>query len=871
MRVLFFMRSTVYVRNFESTLRLLAERGHEVHVVADPHNLPESNDLIARLCGELPLIRHSLAPAIPFSAWSFLGFELRRAVDYLRYLGPEFVDATKLRKRAARNAPSFILEAVERPLLRSPIARRLLGRVLRWSDRAIPREPAIDAFIRIQNADLVLVTPLVEPGSPQADYLRSARGLGIRTGLCVYSWDNLTNKGLIHDCPDLVTVWNEAMKEEAITLHSIPADRVAVTGAVAYDHWFTWAPRASREAFCERVGLPCDRSYVLYLCSSKFIAPDEVSFVWRWLEELRAVSDTLREVGVLVRPHPQNAEAWETADLSAFGPVAIWPRAGANPVDEDSRADYYDSIHHSAGVVGVNTSAQIESAIVGRGVYTVLAPEFRATQEGTLHFRHLRQGGDGLLHVAETFADHVAQLEAAVHEPSCDDRGARFVEAFVRPHGHDEAATPRLVGALEATAARGRRPNDRGPWWGPLVRPALARAADRLAHTDRARKEKATRRDRMRQQRVVDLAAHRSARRAAKHEAEAAREHRKQQANARLAAERLAGEKVAAAANGHYQHVRDHVRRMRGMHHDAPVVLTATEQHVVAALAHLWDATPETVARLRRWCEPISGVRAADYDDASSDLRLRLGRELRMLRKQVGPDLFVPEPSILGGFGCFKRGERYNEDTLKHFKALVALQDGAVLGEFRNTSSRRLVWEIGGGWGGFAYQFKTVCPNVTYLITGIPELFLVSAVYLMTAFPGARVHFFCGQSIRDATWQNWEEVDFIFVPESALAMLRPPRVDLTLDVMALRNMTEERVLVHVQRAFGLRSRYFYSLLPADGAAQEVPRIRKALEPLYWPNAVPPRVEHYPPVSSVVGGPGLESDYAHVAGWRRLRA
>src|SRR5690606_20345434 len=112
-----------------------------------------------------------------------------------------------------------------------------------------------------------------------SEYLRSARALGIRTGLCVYSWDNLTNKGLIHEPLDLVSVWNDAMKQEATSLHHVSADRVVITGAVAYDHWFSWRAASTREAFCERVGLPADRPYLLYLCSSKFIAPDEVGFV----------------------------------------------------------------------------------------------------------------------------------------------------------------------------------------------------------------------------------------------------------------------------------------------------------------------------------------------------------------------------------------------------------------------------------------------------------------------------------------------------------------------------------------------------------------------------------------------------------------
>ena len=42
-----------------------------------------------------------------------------------------------------------------------------------------------------------------------------------------------------------------------------------------------------------------------------------------------------------------------------------------NPVDTASRADYFDSIYHAAAVVGINTTAQIESAIVGRPVHTL--------------------------------------------------------------------------------------------------------------------------------------------------------------------------------------------------------------------------------------------------------------------------------------------------------------------------------------------------------------------------------------------------------------------------------------------------------------------------------------------------------------------
>src|SRR5688572_19799800 len=308
MKVLFFMRSTVYVRNFESTLRLLAERGHQVHIAAETHEVLDPTDLVGRLSREYPGITHSAPPKAEAQPWSKLGIELRKTIDYLRYLEPEYRDAPKLRLRAALTTPVFVAPAVGERLARSGGGRRLLRGLARWCNRAIPPDAAIAAFIRDHRPDLVLVTPLVEPGSPQSDYLRSARSLGIRTGLCVYSWDNLTSKGLIHEPLDLVTVWNDSMKQEAVSLHRVPPERVVVTGAAAYDHWFAWQPRDSRDAFGARVGLRADRPYLLYLCSSKFIAPNEVGFVRTLVAELRAASPRLREVGVLVRPHPQNTD-----------------------------------------------------------------------------------------------------------------------------------------------------------------------------------------------------------------------------------------------------------------------------------------------------------------------------------------------------------------------------------------------------------------------------------------------------------------------------------------------------------------------------------------------------------------------------------
>ena len=484
------MRHSGYVRNFESTLRMLCDRGHRVHVAFQgrvKYAQLDPTDIAQRLSEQHSNFSYGEAP-MRTDGWGLLGRELRLGLDYLRYLTPEYRHAPKLRERARRDAPASVLARTERGVMRTAAGRHALAAWLRAMNRAIPRDPEIDAFITKTRPNVIAVTPLIEPGSPQAEYVRSARALGVRTAFCVASWDNLSNKGLIHGPVDLVTVWNEAMKREAIDLHGVAPERVVVTGAAAFDHWFDWRPSSTREAFCARVGLPTDRPYLLYLCSSKFVAPEEVPFIRRWVEQVRqSPSAALRDIGILIRPHPQNAEQWQGVDLSAAGPVTVWPREGAAPVDVGSRSDYFDSMYHSAGVVGVNTTAEIESAILGRRVFTLLAPEFRDTQEGTLHFHHLRRVNGGLLHVASDFAEHLAQLEDAVRSPQVQDAHARrFVEAFVRPHGIDVAATPRLVDALETIARAPAAPHDDEPVWTRWVRPRLARRSAELERQARA-------------------------------------------------------------------------------------------------------------------------------------------------------------------------------------------------------------------------------------------------------------------------------------------------------------------------------------------------------------------------------------------------
>jgi hypothetical protein len=476
LRVLFFAGGPrYYLRQYASLVAELTARGHEVQLAFQPSKgiLPEPRT-------QEPRVTYAFAPERGArDGWASVAWVVRGLADLARYAHPRYARAPLLRERMTGKIVGHLRKSPEF----EPVGRRLALRVARrlattdavLSERvigaaakleaAIPTSRRIDSYIRERAPDVVLVTPVVNRASTQVDLLKSARRLGIPAATCVASWDNLTNKGLLKFAPERVFVWNEAQRREAIELHGMPADRVVATGAQLFDPWFERRPSTTREEFMRRIGLEPAEPYVLYTCSNPAMTEEpESRFVLEWVAALRASGDErLRRLGIAIRPHPNEAGEWREADLGGVENTTIWPRAGALPVTDEARADFFDSLAHSAAVVGINTTAMIEAAIVGKSVLTVLAPEF--AQESTLHFDYLLEENGGFLHVGASLPEHLDQLGRVLKEDAEGaERRRRFVEAFVRPHGLDRPATPILADAIEELAGLPveRRPYSRG-------------------------------------------------------------------------------------------------------------------------------------------------------------------------------------------------------------------------------------------------------------------------------------------------------------------------------------------------------------------------------------------------------------------------
>jgi Sec-independent protein translocase protein TatA len=102
---------------------------------------------------------------------------------------------------------------------------------LRGVEAAIPRPGRVKSYISSHEPDVVVVSPLTEFGSAQADYVRVATAAGIRSVLVVAREDELVGGGVIRHAPTLTVTSSEAGLNDLVRFHRVPRERIVTAGA----------------------------------------------------------------------------------------------------------------------------------------------------------------------------------------------------------------------------------------------------------------------------------------------------------------------------------------------------------------------------------------------------------------------------------------------------------------------------------------------------------------------------------------------------------------------------------------------------------------------------------------------------------------
>ena len=381
--------------------------------------------------------------------WRKFIFFSRELLSYISYLERPNQSRYYL-NRWRRYLPFVIKDIVRTRMARQILIRKPIKILLRRFEKKVPPDRIICNDLLKRKPDVLVVTPMNLRSSEEVEYVKAAKALYIPTVVPVLSWDNLTTKGIFHIIPDLTCVWNEVQRHEANSINGVPDDQLVVTGSPFFDKWFNNDDLLEgRMQFCQRIGIDPHKPYLVYLGSTNRIAPDEIWLIKEISNCIKGHSEPrIRELGLLVRPHPTVAKRYTKLHDDAF---VVWPKHWALPETKKSQRDFYNTVYHSTLTMGINTSGMIDAIIMDKPCITILSERYRATQEQTTHFKHLLKAN--VLEVTRSVEEAIEVISRILNgEDALRQQRLDFVKSFVRPRGLNRQAGEVAARAIEMTA-----------------------------------------------------------------------------------------------------------------------------------------------------------------------------------------------------------------------------------------------------------------------------------------------------------------------------------------------------------------------------------------------------------------------------------
>lgn len=429
LKILFVLRPTANVRAYGGVVKDLKNKGHEVIIM----NKVCKNGLVLRR----DIWKHPL----------LISRQLR---SYRRYFGAGNSDF--FRDRWLELFPSALRKLVGIPGVKLLIKSKFGGGLLIGLEKMAPADKETVLQLKSINPD-VLVYSLsnMHYDTPDTDYVKAAKALGIPTVLVILTWDNLIIKGQVLIEPDIMLAWNSNHMQEAVDLHGVPEEKIRLIGATVFDRWFgVQSPKRTREEFCASHGIDPKAPIFTYLGSSANIAKDETEIALKLKKSLENSSDAkTRSAQMIFRSHHANSTTYE--NFPNVRGIFHIPKGGKLEDPQENDQLHLETLIYSDFVVGINTSAMLEALILERPVLTYLSDEFRETQTDVQYFRDLlRERVIGVAESAEDFAKLASNLLTG--KDAHKEERKRFIARFFRPRGLTKPASQAAAEEIEKVA-----------------------------------------------------------------------------------------------------------------------------------------------------------------------------------------------------------------------------------------------------------------------------------------------------------------------------------------------------------------------------------------------------------------------------------
>tara|TARA_S200000501_G_scaffold82884_1_gene75029 strand:- start:659 stop:2059 length:1401 start_codon:yes stop_codon:yes gene_type:complete len=374
-------------------------------------------------------------------SWANVIKIIRETLNYLSYLIRD--DNNTFLENQSKYVSKKILNVLN--LVKSKILLKLIFYFLKFIHYLIPSSKDIKNFIKDINPDLVLIVGANWPTrneklSSEIDFVKASKEIKKPSVLLVISWDNLIARGLYHYTPTVMFVWNETHFEEAVNVQKIPKHNLKIIGAPFMDKWFEEIKILPKKEFFKSIGMNVNKPLVTYLGSAKNISTSEKIIVEDIYKELLKL-----DIQLIVRPHGANTNQFKNLNKN----IKIFPLKGELPDTNEAKESMVSSLRYSDFSVGINTTAMIDSIILGTPCISVVKDEFKYNQVDTPHFNKVRKEGIFIeAHNNNEIVNNIKKLNINNNDNLIKNMN-KFVMKFCRPYGDNISAGKKALIEIE--------------------------------------------------------------------------------------------------------------------------------------------------------------------------------------------------------------------------------------------------------------------------------------------------------------------------------------------------------------------------------------------------------------------------------------
>lgn len=275
-------------------------------------------------------IRYELEHPRFFKLMKELRISCVNEFDHLNYIKSWYKRPNYLNSKKRR-----ILRAVALPFKRFLTADAFTNFERRWMPEPKLFNRLLDEY---KPAAVLTATPGFNPW--EAPIILQAQRKKIPTIAMNFSWDNLTANAKHIRKTDYLIVWNDIIKEEAISIHGYQKDKIFVSGIIRFDHYFVKQKNEpSREEFLKSKGLNPEYKTIFHTTVTK-----AYPFQKKYIRDLIRLRDEnkIPYVNLFIRIHPR--DVYDNYKEFFGKPDVVFEKAGRD-VDNQTEMDFKDLLN----------------------------------------------------------------------------------------------------------------------------------------------------------------------------------------------------------------------------------------------------------------------------------------------------------------------------------------------------------------------------------------------------------------------------------------------------------------------------------------------------------------------------------------------